>query len=104
MPRPGRKYSLKALTSAETASARRKLGLTVVGIDRSLPADVLSQGQWSTSPEGKQVWRLALQSSGAEALRLRFADFHAGAGQVWIFGSVTDGSAATLGPYTGDGL
>jgi hypothetical protein len=71
--------------------------LAAVGVNRALPGDILKQGEWSTTPEGKRVWRLSLQSTGAAALRVRFTDFHVGAGRVWVLGT------ETIGPYTGDG-
>src|SRR5262245_58736139 len=103
MARPAHKFSLKAPTSDEAPSTRRKPGLTPVGVRRELPQDLLTKGEWSTSPEGTRVWRLALQSEGAEALRVHFTDFHAAAGKVWLFANETDGTAATAGPYTADG-
>jgi hypothetical protein len=104
MARPARKLSLRAPSADERASRRRKPGLVPVGVRRELPQDVLAQGEWSISPEGKRVWRLALQSEGAEALRVRFTGFHVGGGKVWLLGTETDGTAATAGPYTGDGF
>jgi hypothetical protein len=45
---------------------------------------------------------LALDSTGAAALRVRFTDFHAGSGKVWLLGD-TGGDPITVGPYTQDG-
>ena len=101
MANPRRTVRLGALTKAERQPAIRKPGLTPVGVARAVPADALAQGEWSVTPEGTRVWRLQLQSAEAESVRVRFADFHVGAGKVWLFGAAgSDG----VGPYSGDGL
>ena len=98
MARPSRRISLRALTDAEARPVSRKAGLVPVGINRQVPENAVARGEWSTSPEGNRVWRLAVDSSGAEAVRVRFTDFHAGSGTVWVLGDET-----AAGPYTGDG-
>jgi lysyl endopeptidase len=102
MRQPARRVFLGRLSAAESQAVPRKPGLSVVGVSRRLPDDVLSQGEWGNSPEGKRVWRLTLQSAGADALRVHFSDFHLGSGKLWLLGVGTD--SATAGPYTGDGL
>ncbi len=103
MARPARKVSLGALNSAESRPITRKPGLSAVGVSRQFPKEALAQGEWTNSPDGKRVWRLALSSTGAETLRLRFVDFHAGSGSVWLLGTQTGGDSVTVGPYTADG-
>lgn len=100
---PSARVELRRLTADERKPVTRKPGLTPAGVARQLPADALSHGEWSTSPEGRAVWRLALDAPDAAALRVRFADFHVGAGTVWLLGTDSDGAAVTAGPYTGDG-
>jgi lysyl endopeptidase len=104
MDRPARTFSLAPLTGAETQPVTRKPGLKPVGQQRELPAGVLDEGEWSITPSGSRVWRLAIKSPGAEAIRIRFADFHVGAGKVWLFDAQGDESEAIPGPYIGDGL
>jgi hypothetical protein len=72
--------------------------LNAVGVSRDLPAGSLAQGEWSTTPEGKPVWRLSLSSTGAETLRVHFTGFHAGSGKVWLFGTEADGTPTSAGP------
>ena len=103
MAKPSRKLTLRALTVEETRPVSRKPGLVPAGIARQLPEDALAEGEWSISPEGNRVWRLAIQSSGAESVRVNFNDFHAGTGMVWVHGTSGDGAEVTSGPYTGDG-
>ena len=102
MARSAPRYALGRLNASEARPVSRKPGLTPVGVNRSLPQDVISQGEWSTSPEGKRVWRLTLTSADAEAMRVHFRDFHVGDGNVWLLGP--DNAAATTGPYSKDGL
>ena len=79
---------------------RRKPGLTATGVSRQLAGDVVSQGEWTSTAEGKRVWRLTLESTDAESLRLKFVNFQVGAGTVWVL----DAQGATAaGPYTGGG-
>lgn len=97
MRRPGRGISLRALTEAESKPVSRKSGLVPTGINRNLPEDFAARGEWGSTEEGKRVWRLAVESSGAEAVRVKFTNFHVGAGNVWVLGTTT------VGPYTADG-
>ena len=97
MRRPSRRVALGALTEAETKPVSRKSGLVPSGISRALPGDSAAAGEWGTSGTGTKVWRLAVESTGAEAVRVKFTDFHVGAGSVWVLGD------STVGPYTGDG-
>jgi lysyl endopeptidase len=99
MGQPSRKVALRALTDAESQPAKRKPGLTAVGVTRQLPADVLSQGEWSSTAEGKRVWRVSLESTGAESLRVKFTNFNVEAGTVWLL----NGDTNAAGPYTGKG-
>lgn len=103
MARPGRQFSLGRLGEAEARPVIRKPGLTPVGVSRMVPSDAMNAAEWSATPEGRQVWRLALSSTGAEGLRVRFSDFHVGEGKVWLFGPDGDASNLSAGPYTGDG-
>ncbi|MDX1983169.1 MAG: hypothetical protein SFV51_23050 [Bryobacteraceae bacterium] len=43
------------------------------GVHRDLPADAMAAGEWMTTASGERVWRLAIHSTGAASLRLRFA-------------------------------
>lgn len=58
----------------------------------------MKKGKWTKLPDGRQVWRLALRSPGAKAMRVHFDRFAGVAGTVWVH----DGIQAA-GSYTGDG-
>lgn len=105
MARPAKRVSLGALSPAEAAPAARKLGLSPVGVARRLETSDLAQGEWSFSAEGVRVWRVALESPGAAAVRVHFTDFHVRGGKVWLIGQENSVAGPTIvGPYTGDGL
>ena len=75
-----------------------------VGTNRKIPPGeieaLLAEGgaAWENTAAGA-IWRLRIQSAGAEALRLRFRDFSLGDGQLWIRGNSGQG----FGPYGGTG-
>jgi hypothetical protein len=69
-----------------------------IGEHRALPADALKKGKWSTTPGGSKIWRLAVISPGAQAMRVHFRSFQVGIGRVWVHNGKDVG-----GPYTGGG-
>jgi len=69
-----------------------------VGEHRALPADALKKGKWSAGAGGAKLWRLAIVSPGAEAMRVHFKSFQVGMGSVWVHNGKEIG-----GPYTGGG-
>ena len=77
-------------------------GVARVGLTRALTAAQTSTGAWQATPDGGSVWRLALQSTGAMALRIRFKNFSVGAGQVWVHDTNSPANQV-FGPYTGQG-
>lgn len=82
-----------------TTTAR---GNRVIGHKRTMPSDLSSHGSWETLPEGLSVWRLAVRSPGAIAMRLHFIAFDVGNGRVWVH---TPGQVDhPLGPFNGSGL
>ena len=103
MARSAPTVSLGRLSDSEARPVTRKPGLAPVGVSRPIPAEMIAKGEWSASAEGKPVWRLTLASTGAEALRVRFADFHVAGGKVWLIGTDSDGAEVTAGPYSNDG-
>ena len=103
MARSAPRVSLGRLRDSEARPVTRKPGLAPVGVSRPIPAEMVAKGEWSASAEGKPVWRLTLASTGAEALRVRFVDFHIAGGKVWLIGTDSDGAEVTAGPYSNDG-
>lgn len=67
-----------------------------IGDHRLLPAGQLGKGKWTKSPH---LWRLALRSNGAAAMRVHFLAFRVGQGQAWVHNGKD-----WFGPYTGNGL
>ena len=68
----------------------------IIGEHRALAPAQWNKGQWTKSP---RIWRLAVKSKGAAALRVHFRDFHAGKGQVWVHNGKD-----WFGPYAGNGM
>ncbi len=91
---------LNALTEAErkalNSSERSAL---VAGVHRRLPAKA-AKGRWTTLKDGTRLWRVAIHSPCANALRIHFRGLDAGKGKVWVYSS--DGSQP-FGPYSGKG-
>jgi lysyl endopeptidase len=97
---PRRRVALRPLSASESKPVSRKAGLTVAGVTRELPADVMASGEWGTTAEGRRVWRVAIASAGAESLRVQFGEFHVGTGTVVLLGS---DDTVVAGPYTDNG-
>ena len=55
MTRPKRRVVLRELIASEFRPVNRKPGLTAVGVNRELQADVRAQGEWSSTSEGGRV-------------------------------------------------
>ncbi len=93
--------ALPPLGEAEKAAAAVNTSAPVVGVHRRLSAP--AAGAWEGMPYGRQLWRLALRSPGAEAFRIHFTDFAVGGGRVWIHDN-RPGGPQVFGPYTGGGI
>jgi hypothetical protein len=91
---PSHEAWLTPLDRRETAALRSKGGLPLSGIHREVPT-AIHDGGWDSSG----VWRASIRSPQAEAIRVHFTDFNAGAGNVWLY---MDDQVA--GPYTGRGI
>lgn len=71
-----------------------------IGVHRVIDPK-LAAGDWETLPDGLPVWRVAIRSTGASAIRVHFTNFAAGQGKVWVYGDA--GQPQSQGPYTGNG-
>jgi|SRR5579871_478639 len=98
LPRPV-EFALPALNDSETGRLTQFGVRQTVGVHRPLSDAALSNGAWVTTAGGERIWRVALRSRGAQAIRLEFRDFSIGAGKLWLH----DGSTIA-GPYTGRGI
>jgi hypothetical protein len=97
--RPPR-FGLSRLSAFESATIDFAATPPRTGVHRDLPAGILEQGQWTTTDEGRRVWRLEIASESSSSLRVFFDDFHAGDGKVWVYGA--DGYVD--GPFSGNGI
>ncbi len=99
LPRP-QSVRLPRLDSGDLDKVSVKTGAGELGVHRSLEETTLPvAGAWIVSPDGSRVWRLALSSEGAVAVRVHFTGFSVGEGRVWV----GDKSYTGLGPWgTGD--
>ena len=91
-----REFSLGPLSAADRARLAQPSAMVRVGVHRSVSPQ--ATGDWVTASDGSPLWRLALRSPGAEAMRVEFRDFAVGPGKVWVH----NGSDA-VGPYSGNG-
>jgi len=91
-----RELTLGPLTAAERARLVQPSAMVRLGVHRAVSPR--ATGDWVTAGDGSPLWRLALRSPGAEAMRVEFRDFTVGQGKVWVH----NGSEA-VGPYSGDG-
>ena len=93
-------FSVGRLSAAE-ARIHRRGPLVQAGVQRAVPRAASANLAVSLSPDGRAILTTSLRSPGAQRLRLHFRDFHAGAGQVWVFGPADQ---TTVGPYSSDGI
>ncbi len=107
---PGLQYSLgrasvSGLTqpsAAETAVMSRQQDPPLVGINRDVPAEAVSAGQWAQLPDGSAVWRWTLRSPDASGVRVWIENFSAGQGKLWVYAEGRTAEAAD-GPFSGLG-
>ncbi len=95
-------YRLTELSEAVVRAAKEQGGrLEPVGLTRTMPAKV----GWfceMAAGENRPVWRNAIASTGASAMRVEVDGFSVGAGELWFHGA-NSGSKAIFGPYQREG-
>ncbi len=98
------KANVVSLPAIEThrLRVRNRYGQVPVGASRPLPKGILEQGRWEQLDHGQWIWRLAIRSPQAAALRIHFSRFAVGRGQVWIY-SRGKPNGTVRGPYGGRG-
>ncbi len=87
--------------TADEAAPLPRYGVRQIGVQRAVAPEKLSRAVRATLPDGRRVWRVALRSTGAEALRVHFQDFSVASGEVWLY---DPRHASVAGPFTGRGL
>jgi len=92
-----------ALTAPDTAALRvaNRFGQVPLGFSRDVGALTTARGAWENLAGGR-VWRLAIRSEGAQAVRIRFTGFSVGTGRVWVYAPAQDPSSEA-GLFTGEG-
>jgi lysyl endopeptidase len=98
MTRP-RELAMQPLSTTELALLSEASDPPRVGIHRTLPDGALAGGTWETTADGGRIWRLVVRSPGSAGIRVHFADFSVGSGNVWLHAG-----DQVAGPYTGRGL
>jgi hypothetical protein len=113
---PSRRYALPAvsetslapLSAAEVERLKPRVFSEAqpwkqpVGVHRGVGVKAAEQGRWTTTDDGRRVYRFLLRSPGAAAVRFHFTGFAVGSGRVWIHdGQGSENEIA--GPYTGGG-
>ena len=98
---PAPELRMEALEVEQTRAAQPLREARRVGRVRAMAADAVEKGSWTALADGRFVWRLTIRSPEATELRIHFADFHVGAGKVWVY---SDGSAQPGRQFTGDGI
>ena len=98
----GTPYVLSPLSAAER-TPRANRPAHQVGVSRSMPSDAFRGATVVTLDDGMRLWRASVSSPGATGLRLRFKNFSAGAGQVWVYAPSTSGTPHVEGPFSGNG-
>jgi hypothetical protein len=98
-------HRLGALTTEESRLLRQPWtgGAWKAGIHRAIPGEVVQLGRWEALDDGRRLWRLALHSESALALRVHFTVFDLGNGRVWMHDG-TGADSEIFGPYTGKGI
>jgi uncharacterized protein (TIGR03437 family) len=95
----GRLQRLRPLAS-KAKPAIPKPGLTPTGEARMLDAGALTGWQSKRLPDGRIVWRTAIQSPGARGLRLHFQNFASDQQSMWIYPQGESHEAPSiLGPF-----
>jgi len=76
------------------------MGLQRAGLHRAVDSGFLQSGIWTQAANGKSIFRAAVHSPGARAIRVHFTDFSAGTGLLWLH-DVDNQVSGT--PYTARG-
>lgn len=88
--------TLPPLDLATERVANRR-GQIPIGVTRPVESP---RGEWTELSAGRAVWRAAVESPEAKAIRVHFVRFSAGRGRVWVYGAAGE----VEGPYRGGGL
>jgi uncharacterized protein (TIGR03437 family) len=113
LPSPPR-VELSAVSESDLRSIDPGFGPERVGLHRKVPAlsasanaadaasGRLSSEGWTVLPGGTRVWRMAIHSPGAAAIRAHFEAFDGGDGRLWIYSAAGNTAISTVS-YQGRG-
>jgi hypothetical protein len=77
-------------------------GLPLLGVHRKVNIKYGAARNWTTLPDGRPAWRIALYSPQARGLRIHFTGFPEGKGEAWVWSG--DGAGEQRGgPYRSGG-
>ncbi len=93
--------TLQAPDSGDWEALRGRPGATLLGIERETGDLAATAGEWVSLADGRRAWRMAVQAPGATGIRVRFSNFLATSGMVWVYSGAND---QVFGPYTGTGI
>lgn len=71
-----------------------------VGVNLRVDAGLHNSGTWTNLPDGQKMWRLKIQSDGAQALKLAFDDFYLSPGTQLYFYNANQ--KQVIGKFTAD--
>lgn len=94
---PAKMLALPPLSDSEK-NRKSDPRLQSAGIHRQLKASATKTGKWQTLADRSKLWRMAVKSPGAKALRLHFTKVNLESGRLWLH---TGGTS--FGPYSGKG-
>lgn len=73
------------ILSPKEARVTQRGPLIRAGMRRLVPAMLSRRASISYGADGRTFWSLSVASPGAKQLRVHFADFDVGLGEVWVF-------------------
>ncbi|MEP7361989.1 MAG: trypsin-like peptidase domain-containing protein [Acidobacteriota bacterium] len=104
---PGRMFALAAPRTVSLEGLPEGAGLSLlngaVAVHREVPADLMAQGEWTTLPDGRRAWRLAIHSPEARSIRVHFDAFDVAGGQVWLGSENGADEPLVSKPFAGQG-
>ncbi|MDR1983307.1 MAG: choice-of-anchor J domain-containing protein [Prevotellaceae bacterium] len=79
-------FSVKEMLTADEFNAKN--GINRPRYARDIPADITMEnsGVWTELPDGRKVWRVAIEASNAKAITIRYEEFYLPAGsQLFLY-------------------
>lgn len=74
-------------------------GLPLAGVHRRVKVPYTDKRNWTLGPDGHPVWRIAIRSPGAVAIRVHLTGLPGGKGVVWAYNALESDPGRRAGPY-----